>query len=252
MKRFFILTFCLVFIICTFLTFPVSAAVYSNPNETIIFKYLTEEAGFNTSAAVAILGNIYEESSFNTTAIGDQGNSHGLCQWNGVRWDNLLAFCEDMDYDPYSIEGQLQFMEYELTGSYYDCYMYLVNATDLDKGQGCYNAAYAFCLMYERPDSGNLTKEEHASNRAKTITDTFYPHYSGITDLDYNLNGGFGENEFDDCENTTRDFIVFFKSLPNWFSWLPDAYVGKMAGFISDIVVIALVFLAAKGISIII
>ena len=57
--------------------------------ESQIFKYLTEELGFNTAAACGVLANIEAESGFNPNIYGDGGTSYGICQWHAERMTNL-------------------------------------------------------------------------------------------------------------------------------------------------------------------
>lgn len=81
--------------------------VYTTPteNESITWNFLTSK-GLSREQTAGIMGNLKQEHGFNTS--GD-----GLAQWTGSRKAKLMA----MD-DPYSIDTQLNFLWYELTGSY--------------------------------------------------------------------------------------------------------------------------------------
>jgi len=80
---------------------------YTTPsqNESIAWNYLINQ-GFTREQTAGIMGNLQQEHGFNTT--GD-----GLAQWTGSRKAALMA--RD---DPYNIYTQLDYLMYELNGSY--------------------------------------------------------------------------------------------------------------------------------------
>lgn len=49
-------------------------------------------AGLQPFQAAGIMGNIANESSFNTQAVGDQGTSFGLIQWHNTTYPNAAAY----------------------------------------------------------------------------------------------------------------------------------------------------------------
>ena len=80
---------------------------YTSPteNESITWTFLIGQ-GFSREQTAGIMGNLKQEHGFNTT--GD-----GLAQWTGSRKAALMARS-----DPYNIYTQLDFLMYELNGSY--------------------------------------------------------------------------------------------------------------------------------------
>ncbi len=80
---------------------------YTTPsqNESITWDFLMGK-GLSREQTAGIMGNLQQEHGFNTT--GD-----GLAQWTGGRKSALLS-----RPDPYSIHTQLDFLWYELSGSY--------------------------------------------------------------------------------------------------------------------------------------
>lgn len=141
---------------------------YSNEQKCYIF--LTREAGLNCAAACGILANIRRESNFNPAS----GSSYyGLCQWGGGRLTNLKNFCASNGYSASSLEGQLNFLIYELAKNYSSSvYAYLKNVPDT--AQGAYDAAYHFCYYYERP----ANKASSSATRGDLARSTYYPLYS--------------------------------------------------------------------------
>ena len=121
----------------------------SMSNEYQCFLYFTNTMGLNIAAACGILGNIYYESSFNTTTVGDKGTSYGLCQWHNGRYDNLKQYCSSQNMDYTQILPQLQYLQYELTNSY----SYVLNEMRAvsNTSDGAYNAAAIWCRKFEIP-----------------------------------------------------------------------------------------------------
>ncbi len=59
---------------------PLSGSTAARAKE--MFEYMTTTKGLSDAQAKGIIANIERESSFNPAAIGDNGNSFGLFQWN--------------------------------------------------------------------------------------------------------------------------------------------------------------------------
>jgi len=139
-------------------------------NEQKIYIFLTSEIGFNRAAASGILASMYRESRFNPD-IGS-GSYYGLCQWGGGRRTNLTKYCNDNGYDESTLEGQLNFLHYELKKSYSKVYNYL-NAVE-NTPDGAYSAGYYFCYHYEIP-ANRLSSSE---SRGELARDTYFPKYA--------------------------------------------------------------------------
>ncbi len=81
--------------------------VYTTPseNQTLTWNFLISK-GLTREQTAGVMGNLMQEHGFNTS--GD-----GLAQWTGSRKAKLMAMP-----DPYSIQTQLDFLWYELSGPY--------------------------------------------------------------------------------------------------------------------------------------
>lgn len=86
---------------------------YNTPseNENIAWDYLISQ-GFSEIQAAGIMGNLMQEHHFNTT---DTSGGLGIVQWTGNRRTQLIAMYP-MSYD--TIYAQLDYLMYELNGSY--------------------------------------------------------------------------------------------------------------------------------------
>lgn len=151
-------------------------------NEKTCFAFLTNTMGLNTASACGILANIYRESGFNPNVTGDSSTSYGICQWhdwgtNTGRFTNLKNFCSSNGYDYHTLEGQLYFLQYELTSSGYGLnYILKQMYTFPDTAQGAYDAGYYWCKEFGRPaDSGENPR------RGALSRDTYYPKYAAYT-----------------------------------------------------------------------
>ena len=128
----------------TLIVKPVISA-YTPANYYVAYDYLTKNLGFSKAAACGILGNIRAECSFNPASEGT--TFYGLCQWGYGRRENLYVFCNEHGYASDSIEGQLEYMYYELTTKYTRVLNYLNQVED--SAEGAYEAAVYFCQKYE-------------------------------------------------------------------------------------------------------
>ena len=138
-------------------------------NEYTIFSFLTGEMGLNRAAAMGVMANIYYESGYKAVIDGDGGTSYGICQWHAGRKTNLINWCGDNGLDYNTLEGQLQFLKYELPTRYpsVDKYIRQVDNT----ADGAYDAAYYFCFNFEAP--ANRTSQ--ATKRGNYARDTLWP-----------------------------------------------------------------------------
>lgn len=130
-------------------------------NKDIIFKYLTETMELNIASACGVLANIYCESGYNPTALGDNGTSYGICQWHAGRWENLKKYCDKKNLDWHTLEGQLCYLEYELENNYPYTFSKIKNVDN--DSQGAYDAAYYWCLYFEVPADTQATAKRRGS-----------------------------------------------------------------------------------------
>ena len=132
----------------------------SNPAVKTIYDKL-KAAGYNDAAICGILGNITNESGFvwdTNNGLGHydvNGPSYGLCQWHNVgdygsggRFTNLRNFCAEKGLDYRSLEGQVEFLIYELSSTESKAGNALKSVTN--DAEGAYTAGYEFCRLFER------------------------------------------------------------------------------------------------------
>lgn len=136
--------------------------------EKSVYNYVTTTMGLSKAAACAIMGNIYYESTFRTTIVGDHGTSYGLCQWHNSRWTDLKNFCSQNNYDVSTVAGQMAFLQHELQTSFQSTWSNL--KSNPNTAQGAYDGAYFWCTHFEQPQDmynqgvirGNKAKEYFA------------------------------------------------------------------------------------------
>lgn len=138
-------------------------------NEEIIFLFFTNVAGYSEAAACGIMANMKKESGFRPNAISSGGGYHGLCQWSKTRFQTISNYCDKYGFDPYSLEGQLNYMMHELATTAYGKNLAKFENT----AQGAYDAGYYFCYNYERP-SNKAAKSEERGNLARN---TYWAKY---------------------------------------------------------------------------
>lgn len=150
--------------------------VSGTDTEATIYNVLKKH-GYNDAAISGIMGNMEHESAFNTNALGDNGHSHGICQWNetknaGYRWTKATKWMESNGYDVNSAEGQAEYMVHELENSFSKLNDTIKNIDNTD--DGARTVAREFSLRYEMP----AAKEKAANARASSTT-KYYNNYVG-------------------------------------------------------------------------
>lgn len=138
-----------------------------------ITAFLREEMDLPDSAVAAILANMHRESSFDPRAVDETGNFFGLCQWSRARWVDCFNFCQENELDRFSVEGQLAFLRFELSGEYEWIYLYfLLNAEDSEDGAQV--AQFEFCASFEAP----LDVDWEQVYRSKLVAEVYWPMVS--------------------------------------------------------------------------
>ncbi len=142
-------------------------------NDQYVYQFLTEDLNLHHAAASGIMANIDQECGFVPTASCIDTNgliSYGLMQWNGPRFAQMKSFCANNGYAYDTLEGQLAYLEYELSGPYSGYYDYLLYSIP-DTAEGSYDAAYFWAERYE------VCSSAYFERRALLARDWYYPAY---------------------------------------------------------------------------
>lgn len=116
------------------------------------------DKGLTKEQSAGIVGNLYAESGFNTTALGDQGTSYGLAQWRLGRRDNLINFAKANNLKIEDFQTQLEFVWHELNSTHKKALELLVNSNDPKE------SARIFSDHYEKPKIYNVARSHYAEN----------------------------------------------------------------------------------------
>jgi hypothetical protein len=194
------LSFC-----CLFSSIPASAgsltaafkasvedALATSQNAKEIYSFLINTMGLNSAAACGVLANIRRESYFNPNSLGDNGTSYGICQWHDTasgtgRYTNLINWCAANGYDYTSLDGQLHFLQYELSQNnskilYNGQTIYESLLAIPNSAEGAYNAGYYWCNSFEVPFSNNPERRAaECEARGALARDTYWPTYGEPT-----------------------------------------------------------------------
>lgn len=91
-----------------------SDGVSGNTVEEKIWNFLRAN-GFTAEAAAGAMGNMFAESGMIVDVEEySGGGGYGLCQWTGSRRTDLVNWCKNNGYSHKTLEGQLNFLMYEL------------------------------------------------------------------------------------------------------------------------------------------
>lgn len=145
--------------------------------ERQVYTYLTEEMKLNSAAACGILANIEYESNFQVTIVGDQGTSYGLCQWHDGRYTALRSFCAARGMDYRTVEGQLEYLAYEMKSTYASLFGALRSVDN--SAEGAYRAGYLWCVQFERP----ADMEQKAVIRGNSAKYKYWNRYNSLSIL---------------------------------------------------------------------
>lgn len=152
---------------------PFTASAASS-NVTTIYNYLVSNMGLNSAAACGVLANIEYESDFNPNLTGDYGTSYGICQWHNERWENMKSYCAKNGLDWKTLNGQLRFLQYELTYCTGDTGSTLSKLKAASNtASGAYQAASDWCRVFERP----ANVDYQADKRGTRARDYYWPMF---------------------------------------------------------------------------
>lgn len=113
------------------------------------------EKGLTPEQSAGILGNLYQESQLDPNAVGDNGASYGIAQWQGSRRKEL-----EKQPNWNSVDGQLNFIWKELLSTERKAFNYLKNTfTPRD-------SALTFSYYYERPSTPHNEKRVAYANNS--------------------------------------------------------------------------------------
>ncbi|WP_029322134.1 phage tail tip lysozyme [Butyrivibrio sp. AE3004] len=181
-----------------------AASLHGESNEEKIFYFFREEMNFNTAADAGVLANIEKESSFRPGAVGDNGSSYGICQWHNDRASRLRGWCGNNGYNWQDLEGQLNYLAYELK-TYYPNTLGIVRGVDNSAG-GAFSAGHDWCYYFEIP----ADKERKSNERGTLARDVYWPKYKDITSK---LKKGKTYVTEEGVFKATGDFEVMFKGM---------------------------------------
>lgn len=160
------------------------ASTAESSNIQKIFDFLTGSMGLNSASACGVLANIEYESNFDPNCVGDSGSSYGICQWHAERYTNLKNYCAKNGYSYKSLDGQLNFLKYELSSKEFKSILSKISSV-ANTADGAYTAGYNWCYYFERP-ANKAAQSEKRGTRAKNY---YWPKYQ-VADVKYgDING---------------------------------------------------------------
>lgn len=133
------------------------STVVKDPSSAIQFF---KSKGLTTEQAKGIIGNLYQESRFNTSAVGDRGKSFGLAQWRDSRLQGLINFANKKGTKKEDLQTQLEYIWEELNTTEKAALRALKSASNVEQ------ATTVFMKYYERPGTPKL---ENRINFAKSL-----------------------------------------------------------------------------------
>lgn len=132
-------------------------------NARRVWGFLTENLGLDDNRAAAIMGNISQESGFNTGAISFDGEgSLGIAQWT---YDRRTAL-EALGGDPTDLDTQLQHFHNEIVDGGARHYAW---ANLMSNGGSLYDLVSQWCDDFEAPDPKYAYKDRRFSEAQRYL-----------------------------------------------------------------------------------
>ncbi|WCJ63815.1 phage tail tip lysozyme [Agrobacterium tumefaciens] len=133
-------------------------SILNNENARYAYSYLKQKYGYTDAQAAGIVGNLMQESTFNTGARNkgdgrDGSDSIGIGQWNGDRAINLHGYAKATGRDVSSLDTQLDFIHHELGGAE-------KRAGDMLRSASTPEQAARAMIAYERPQGFSWKRPE--------------------------------------------------------------------------------------------
>lgn len=177
--------------------------------ERAVRVFLRDQMHFNDAVTSGILANLYVECRFDISdRYVESGGftSYGLCQWNRERLQGLIDFCAGHGYQPNQLEGQLQYMKYELENTEKTAYKKLsVLPNDVT---GAYDAGLAWAQYFER------SSQAGRAGRAELAKTKFWPVYGRYLPIGLNVPYFPAENgdSLAACYAMTEGYLAGYQS----------------------------------------
>lgn len=150
---------------------------------------LIQSAGYKDICVAGIMGNMYAESRFDTTAVNPDSGAYGLCQWLGPRKSALMSHCSSKGLDYTSVEGQISYLLYEMATT--EAAMVADNGADKPRFLGSSTpeaAAENFLDWFER--GSQKEKEQSLGLRQQTAKSLYDAYKTGKNVNDAKLGDG--------------------------------------------------------------
>ena len=144
----------------------------SEVNKNIVQTFL-QSKGLNNKAIAGVMGNIQQESNFDTTNTNKTSGAYGLFQWLGVRKNNLMQYAKDAGSSASDINTQLDFFWHELETTEKKSMAVLTES----KFSTASEYAVAFEKSFERSGGSALGKR-------KSYAEAFYSHMNNSESID--------------------------------------------------------------------
>ena len=170
-----------------------------------IYDRLTKEHGIAPIQAIGIVANLTQESALNYDALGDNGRSYGIQQWQGDRRKNLFEFAKKRGRDKPALDDQVDFLveEYKDNGflfptrgenmyktgktdkDMFDYFQY--SKLDFDNASNIYDSTRAWAQGFGRGNK-NFLNMDRRFHIAKTLSSRYNIDAGGqsfYTDMGY-------------------------------------------------------------------
>lgn len=198
-------------------------------NSARIWDFLKSK-GFSDSAAAGVLGNIQQESSFNTGAVNPKTGAYGIGQWLGSRLTNLKKYAKSKGKSYKDLNVQMEYLYKELSGADSTTKSKLKKYGGLSglKKMNVSDAVKAFENAFERSGGDSMSKRQKYAK-------SNYDKYKGTSSKDRANQA----KDVDDATSTLNDLkgqsLQTTQEIQDLYKQLIDAVVSGFEKQQSDL-----------------
>ena len=231
-----------------------------------VYKYLTEEKGLSSAAAVGVLANIESESEFNPKAIeAANGEGFGLFQFSHGTKKTFFADAEKKGLNPNDWKVQVDYVftsefqsrtieaHFREKPAIYGVEMKIKTVDDFYNTDDPYDAMKAFVTGYERPSY--IPEENHIHSRRMPNVERAIPVFlekdkkgdisklGAVSSSSSSSGGGIPAN-WDDSDRRLKGSHTIYEqeeteTLAEWDYWVGN-FAGERVGYALLSLVLAL------------
>lgn len=153
-----------------------------------VWDFLVGRMGLTETQAAAVMGNMMQESGLSCDVVNGIGAT-GICQWLGSRlyggdgYIGLIPFAKAKGLDPYSLQAQLEYFEWEVTHNKYERKRFDDYVRNVTEDPNNIDKTIAECAVGFRKGFERCGEHEARDSRRVAYSKALYNKFSSDKDI---------------------------------------------------------------------